>query len=151
MPKRIITTATYLGKAHDIFLEALNFNEMAAAMSKIARYEGLPEQPAQQGQTFSVDITTFKFFKTKNYTMFIELLDKDALVLQSREKGGAIKMWDHRLSMRQENETVIWTDDVTIGAGLITPIVARFGAYIYKKRHLHRQALNITTQIQSVA
>ncbi|MDB2439444.1 hypothetical protein N9W89_12075, partial [Hellea sp.] len=96
-------------------------------------------------------ITTFKFFKTKNYTMFIELLDKDALVLQSREKGGAIKMWDHRLSMRQENETVIWTDDVTIAAGVITPIVARFGAYIYKKRHLHRQALNITTQIQSVA
>lgn len=151
MPKRIITTATYLGKAHDIFLEALNFSEMTDAMSKIARYDGLPNQPAQQGQTYTVDITTLKIFKTKDYTMFIELLNKDACVLQSREKGGAIKMWDHRLSIRQEKDMAIWTDDVTIEAGLITPMVAHFGAYIYKKRHLNRQALSINTKIQSVA
>jgi len=147
MPKRAITTATYIGNAHDIFLEALNFSEMAEAMSGIAEYAGLPDKPAKQGETVIVDVTIFKIFKTKGYKMFIEHLDKDACVLQSREKGGTIKMWDHRLSVRQDGEKAIWTDDVTIEAGLITPAVARFGAYIYKQRHKHRNALEISTQI----
>lgn len=147
MPKRVITTATYLGNAQDIFLEALSFSEMADAMSKIARYKGLANQTAQQGKTYKVDITTLKIFKTKGYEMLIELLDKEACILQSREKGGAIKTWDHHLSIRQKGEMAIWTDDVTIEAGLMTPFTARFGAYIYKKRHQHRQALSIETKI----
>ncbi len=151
MLRRVITTATYHGNAHDIFLAALDFSEMSDAMSGIARYEGLPKGPAQQGETYKVDITTLKIFKTKGYEMYIERLDKEACVLQSREKGGAIKRWDHRLSIRQDGEIAIWTDDVTIAAGFMTPLVARFAAYIYKQRHKHRQALDIKIQIQKMS
>lgn len=150
MARRVITTATYRGKAHDIFLEALDFGEMSDAMSGLAHYEGLPERPAKEGETVTVDITTLKVFKTKGYEMFIERLDKEACILQSREKGGAIKMWDHNLSIRQDGEKAIWTDDVMIEAGLITSLAARFGAYMYKRRHIHRKALNISTQIRAL-
>ena len=148
MPRRVITTAKYKGEARAIFLGALEFREMSEAMSGLVLYEGLPERPAKEGEKFTVDITTLKIFKTKGYEMFIERLDKEACVLQSREKGGGIKMWDHNLSIRQEGEMVIWTDDVTIDAGLITPIAVRFGAYMYKRRHIYRKALNITTDIK---
>jgi len=119
---------------------------MTEAMSGIAHYEGLSDLIAQEGETYKVDVTFYKIFKTRGYEMFIEHLDKEACVLQSREKGGAIKMWDHRLSVRQDGELVIWTDDVEIDAGLITPFAARFGAYLYQRRHKHRMALKISTQ-----
>ena len=150
MLRRIITVATYKANARDTFLAAMDMRELAEAMSGIAHYEGLPERPLEQGDTCVVDITTFKVFKTKGYEMFMEYLDKEACVLQSREKGGPIQMWDHHLSIRQEGEMAIWVDDVTINVGLITPVMARFAAYMYRRRHKFRKALNITTQIESL-
>ena len=151
MLRRVITTAKYHGKARDIFLEALEFREMTEAMSGIAVYEGLSNEAIEQGKTYTVDITFFKVFKTKGYEMFIELLDNEACSLQSREKGGVIQMWDHKLTVHQDKEFVIWTDDVTINAGISTFAMARFGAFVYKHRHKYRKALSITTQVKSIA
>ena len=150
MRRRVITTAKYHGKAKDIFLEALEFRELTEAMSGIAEYDGLTDKVVQQSQTYLVDVTIFKVFKTKGYEMFIEYLDANACVLQSREKGGVIKMWDHKLTVRQDSEFAIWVDDVTIDAGLTTIAMAHFGAFVYKQRHKHRKALSITTQVKSI-
>lgn len=151
MAKRVITTATYQGNAHDIFLEALDFGAMCDAMSGLAHYEGLPRRRAQEGETISVDITTLKIFKFTGYQMFFEHLDTEACVLQSREKGGFVKMWDHNLSIQQVGKMAIWTDDVTIDAGLVTPIIARFAAYMYSRRHKYRKALSLSTQVKSIS
>ena len=109
MRRRVITTAKYHGKAKDIFLEALEFRELTEAMSGIAEYDGFTDKVVQQGQTYLVDVTIFKVFKTKDYEMFIEYLDANACVLQSREKGGVIKMWDHKLTVRQDSKFAIWS------------------------------------------
>ncbi|MGB0908652.1 MAG: hypothetical protein ACPGVT_14280 [Maricaulaceae bacterium] len=150
MPRRILITAHYQADAQQTFLAALNPLEMAEAMTGLARYDGLPDHLAKTGETWRVDVTMFGFFKTKGYAMFIESVDRDACVMQSREHGGAIKLWDHRLSVRQEGERAIWTDDVTLDAGLMTPFMARFGAYMYRRRHRYRRALSITAQIEKV-
>lgn len=149
MSKRVITTATYAGNAHDIFRSALMFSELSGAMSGLARYEGLPDHPVKTGDTYIVNITVWKVFKTKNYEIYIADLDEDACLLKSQEKGGAITRWEHNLSVRQEGEFAVWTDDVTFNAGVLTPFMAHFCAYMYKRRHKYRKALSIKTDMRS--
>lgn len=150
MSARIIITADYHANASDVFRSALDFDELKKAMEGLATYEIVSgdESPAREGQTLISNVTLFGFMKTKNYAMHIERLDHDRLVLQSREHGGAIKQWDHRLSVTQIGEIARWTDDITIDAGLLTFGAARFGTYVYSYRHKKRSALTITTEIK---
>lgn len=147
MPRRVITTAVYLADARETFLAALDFREMSAAMKGLSEYEGLPDGPVKEGETYTVDVTTWKLFKTTGYEMFIKRVDKDALVLQSREHGGLIKSWDHHLSLRQDKETAIWIDDVVVDAGWMSPLMVRFCAYMYLRRHRYRQAQSVKSEV----
>jgi hypothetical protein len=149
MPKRVITTATYSADARDTFQAALDPQELQEAMKGIAVYDGLPDHPMREGDTYHADVTTFRFSKIKGYELHLERVDKDALIMQSREKGGAIKRWDHHLSVLQDGELAVWTDDVVIDAGLLTPIIARFAAFMYRRRHISRSALSIESEVRA--
>ena len=147
MPKRVVVTAKYKGDAPAIFRSALDFRELQDAMTGLAEYEGLPEEPVREGETYTVDVTILGLLKTRNYQMHLERLDFENCVLQSREKGGVIKRWDHNLSLRQEGQFAIWTDDIIVDAGLQTFGAARFGLYVYRRRHKQRKALAITSSL----
>ena len=137
-------TARYKSDADTMFQSALRFSEMTDAMAGIATYSGLPaNDTACEGETIVVDVTFWGLFKQKGHTMFIEKLDPVARIIQSRESGNGIKRWDHTLSVHPDGAMTCWTDTVVIEAGWRTPIIARFAAFLYLRRHRHRRAENL--------
>jgi hypothetical protein len=118
---------------------------MTEAMAGIATYAGLPaSDTAREGETIIVDVTFWGVFKQRGHRMFIERLDPQARIIQSRESGNGIKRWDHTLSVQPCDGGTVWTDTVVIDAGWRTPFVARFAAFVYGRRHRHRRALSIS-------
>ncbi|MGB0797851.1 MAG: hypothetical protein ACPGRD_00850 [Planktomarina sp.] len=150
MPIQITVTATYPNDADTVFGHAIRFSELADAMRGLATYEGLPQAPAQQGQTYVVDVTFWKLLKIKGHHIFVETLDFGKRVIQSREHNPNVKHWDHNLSVQPDVDGCTWTDAVVIDAGWQTWVTSRFAAFMYKRRHKLRNATTITTQFQRV-
>jgi hypothetical protein len=149
MTKTIEIVADYHANPDSVFTSALRFSEMAEAMSGIAVYSGFPaSDTAEEGETIVVDVTFWRLFKQRGHTMFVERLDRENRILQSRESGNGIKRWDHTLSVQPHGAMARWTDTVVIDAGWRTSLMARFAAYVYLRRHRHRRAAALTCRIR---
>ncbi len=144
MAIRVEVEATYEGDADAIFAAALDFREMQEAMRGLAVYEGLPDAEVEEGRTYEVDVTIWHVLRNRGHRMHVERLDRAARVIESRESGGAIRRWDHTLSVQTKGDRVRWSDHVIIDAGWQTWPTSRFAGYVYRRRHRHRQALSIT-------
>lgn len=149
-PCVVDVVATYEESADQVFEGALRFSEMTEAMSGLAVYKGLPDEAVQEGATYVVDVTFWKLFTVKGHIMHIELLDRAGRILQSREHAPGIRRWDHTLSVQPRDGRTEWRDTVLIDAGWRTPFMARFATYLYRRRHKHRQALSITSDLRHV-
>lgn len=149
-PCIVEVVATYEEPADQVFEGALRFSEMTEAMSALADYKGLPDEAVQEGATYVVDVTFWKLFTVKGHTMRVELLDRAARVLQSREHAPGIRQWDHHLSVQPRDGCTEWRDTVTIDAGRRTPFMARFAIYIYRRRLKYRRAHSITSDLRHV-
>ncbi len=148
MAALVEVTALYGAEPDDVFASALQFDELMDAMSGLAVYEGLaPGTIAEEGKTYTVDVTFWGLIKMKGHVMHVERLDRENRVLQSRESGNGIKRWDHNLSVRAEGSGARWIDRVEIDAGWQTAFITRFARFVYTRRHKHRKALEITRQI----
>jgi hypothetical protein len=141
-------TARYREDADALFRAALHFSEMTEAMAGMATYSGLPASgTACEGDTIIVDVTFWGVFKQKGHRIFIERLDPEQRVIQSRESGSGIKRWDHSLSVQPDGALTVWRDVIIIDAGWRTQFMARFAALIYARRHPHRCAISIMRRI----
>lgn len=151
MPVELTVTATYPGDPDTIFSEALNPQEMVRAMEGLAVYDSLPDRAIVEGETLVVDVTIWGIVKNKGYRMFVETVDVPGRLLQSRESGAGVARWDHTLTVQPGGPGAIWTDRVVIDAGLRSGFMARFGAYMYARRHKYRKALSITVERRKIA
>ena len=135
--------ATYPEDPDAVFKSALRYGELAEAMNGIAAYEGLPPGEAQEGQTFDVTVTFWGWMKNPPHTIHVEKRDDAARLLQSREHGGWITRWDHRLQVVPETRGCRWIDEIVIDGGWRTFMAAGFAKYVYSTRHKARNALEI--------
>ncbi len=145
MAVKIRIEATYPEGPDQVFASALRYDELADAMKNIAVYEGLPPGEAQEGQTFDVTVTFWGWMKNPPHTIHVEKRDDAARLLQSREHGGWIKRWDHRLEVVPEGRGSRWIDEIVIDGGWRTFGAAMFATYVYITRHKVRNALSITS------
>ena len=148
MPYEVTITARYPRDADAVFSEACWFDELAEAMRGIARYDGLPDGEAREGETYVVDVTLFGILKNPGHVMHVERLDRSARVLQSREHNASVTRWDHTLSVQPEGEGCLWTDRIIIDADRMAWGTARFAAFVYSRRHKSRRAVSITRSIR---
>lgn len=125
----------------------MHLGEMKAAMTAIARYQGLPDGLVQQGDAYTVDVVMWGLLRTKSHVMRAETLDWDARVLQSREHKPGVARWDHTLSLSSHPKGSLWTDNIVVDAGWQTPLVARFCRCVYSHRHGARNALSLKRHI----
>ena len=149
--RRIRVAARYRGDASEIFLGALDPAEMAAASKGFASFSGMPDHPIRQGETYTLHVTTLKIFKTKGYEIHMAKVDPEARVFVSHEKGGMIKSWIHYMSVVQEGEDAIWTDDVFVDAGLATFMIAVVARTMYRLRHRNRKARSLASRVRPVS
>lgn len=151
MSYRVTITATYARDADTVFAEACVFGEMIEAMRGIARYAGLPEGAAQEGETYVVDVTLFGVIKNPGHTMYVERLDPEARYIQSREHNASVSRWDHNLSVQPNpGGGAIWTDTVIIDAPKMAWATARFAQFVYRRRHKKRRALTLHSTIERI-
>lgn len=150
MAYQVTITARHPRDADTVFSEACHFSEMVEAMRGIARYEGLPEAEAREGETYVVDVTLFGLVKNPGHTMFVERLDRAARVIQSREHNRSVSRWDHTLSVQPEGDGCVWVDLVIVDAPRSAWFTARFAAFVYARRHRHRGARSIEREIRRV-
>lgn len=76
------------------------------------------------------------------HEIHIVRLSEPELQIETREKGGLIRSWDHY--MRIEPVSAVrcrYTDSIRIDAGLLTPLVWLFAAMFYRYRHRRWQKL----------
>ena len=146
MAAAIRIEAAYAEDPDAVFRSAVRYDELAEAMQGIAAYEGLPPGEAQEGQTFDVTVTFWGWMKNPPHTIHVETRDDAARLLQSREHGGWIKRWDHRLQVLPDERGARWVDEIVIDGGWRTFTAAMFARYVYTTRHKARNALEITAR-----
>ncbi|MCK8485192.1 hypothetical protein MUY21_14190 [Aliiroseovarius sp. S2029] len=150
MTYRITVTATYPRDADAVFAEACQFAELVQAMRGIATYDGLPAGAAQQGKTYVVDVTLFGLIRNPGHTMFVERLDHQARLIQSREHNASVRRWDHELSVQPDGAGAVWTDTVEIDAPRAAWFTAQFARFVYTRRHKKRKATTLVSRIERV-
>ncbi len=101
--------------------------------------EPLPDQIAE-GDVIRARIRFLGVVPGWVHTLRIERLTP--LEIASREHGGPVSAWDHRLLFEPTGErSCRYTDRVEVRAGALTPIVALFAAGIYRYRQARWRGL----------
>ncbi|HXN38364.1 MAG TPA: hypothetical protein VN892_10025 [Solirubrobacteraceae bacterium] len=99
----------------------------------------LPETIAQ-GDEIVVRLCLFGVMPAWRHTVLVAALSPQEIV--SREHGGPITTWDHRLSFQPTSAASCrYTDAVEIRAGLLTPFVTLYAHFIYRYRQARWRAL----------
>lgn len=79
----------------------------------------------------------FGIFFVGTRSIFFEKIDGVNFQLQSRESDQLIKQWDHLISITPTSSySCVYSDEIEIDAGFITPIVCLWARLFY----LHRQS-----------
>lgn len=66
--------------------------------------------------------------------LLVERVDEVTRQVQSRETGGPIRTWDHRIQLTAEGQGTRYVDEIDIDAGLFTWFVAAFATLFYRYR-----------------
>ena len=143
MPQTVVVEQTYNVSAETLWENILDFGALEASMADQAVYEGLPDHPPEIGDVYDIRFRRHGLFQpTLNWRIEIVGRDDQRFHLQSAERGGVIKRWDHTLSVTPivENQC-LYRDNVIVDAGVLTPIIARMCRSNYVKRHAARKAL----------
>ena len=101
-----------------------------------------------QGCTFHFRIYLFGVIPLGTHTIFLERIDPVACELQSREHSALVRRWDHIIRIRPTSDgRTLYSDEVEISAGLLTPLVWAFAQWFY--RHRQRRWRGIARRLAS--
>ena len=101
-----------------------------------------------QGCTFHFRCYLFGVIPLGKHTIFVERTDPVARELQSREHGALVRRWDHLIRIRPTPDgRTLYSDEVEISAGPLTPLVWAFAQWFY--RHRQRRWRHIARRLAS--
>jgi hypothetical protein len=93
-----------------------------------------------EGDRISIHLRFFGILPCWTHEVVVEHLAEHEIV--SREHGGPITVWNHRLTFEPTSSTTCrYTDAVEIRAGLLTPLACLFAALMYRYRQARWRAL----------
>ena len=95
--------------------------------------------------TVVVDFRILNLIPFGNHSLEFEAVDEVARTLQTREKSMLLKKWDHLIRIESVNGETIYTDEVELSAGILTPIVWLFANFFY--RHRQRRWRKLAPQL----
>lgn len=146
-PASLLVKAHYDMDADALFKRAICFADMMEATRPISSYRGLPAQTMEPGQTYRTDVRVFGLFNTRDYDIRVESICDASRRIETSESGGGVRMWRHTLEVQQDGDGAVWIDRVTIDAGGMTPVLARYARFMYRHRHARRKAASISTSL----
>jgi len=88
-----------------------------------------------EGGTIRCRLFLFGFIPLGTRTLFAERVDQAAREIQSRERDPLIRRWDDLIRVRPaDGGRTRYSDEITIEAGLLTPLVWLFAQWFYRHR-----------------
>lgn len=67
--------------------------------------------------------------------LFLERVDPSRREIQSREKDRLVRKWDHLIRIgKSENGTAVYSDEIDIDAGIMTPVIWAWAMLFYHHR-----------------
>lgn len=98
------------------------------------------------GDVFPFFLWLYGILPGGRHTIRLEKIDAAAYAIQSRESGAVVSVWDHLITLQEvaPNQT-LYTDEVDLYAGALTPLVAWWSIRFYTHRQRRWQVLLGTT------
>lgn len=101
--------------------------------------------PAEWAENKTV-ISRLKFFgliSAWNHQIYFQKVSDSELEIITEEQGGIVSKWEHRIKISSMNEETasLYTDEVEIEAGLLTPVVWLYANFLYRYRQLRWKSL----------
>lgn len=87
------------------------------------------------GDSLRLRLWFFHLLPTWMHVLAIAQVDEGERVIQSKESGGLVRRWDHRISVRPSAAgTTEYVDEIVIEAGPFTPLVCLWAHFQYRYR-----------------
>lgn len=124
-----------------LWADILDASSLADSMKGAVSYEGLPVEPVYEGQVIVVKLKRWGWFPLGKWTMEVVRRDDAEYILESREHGGIVKCYRHRLEVVPTGpDSCRYTDTLDLDAGWLTPLVLPTFKKLYEQRHDQRIA-----------
>lgn len=95
-----------------------------------------------EGKSQDLRLYAFGIIPLGKHNIYIERIDPEAYILQSREIGQIAQIWNHTIKLTlQEDGQTLYSDVVRIYAGKMTSLVAFFAKLLYRYRQTRLQKL----------
>jgi hypothetical protein len=89
-----------------------------------------------------LDLFAFHVVPVGRHYIDVKLIDGQYREIFTNEHGSLAKMWNHRIRVEPlSNSVVRYTDEIEIGAGILTPLIWVFAHIFY--RHRQRRWKNL--------
>ena len=111
-------------------LETLQY--IAAPYATFTPVDGKIENTWQEGNTSSYRFRLLGMIPFGTHVIRIEHFDMDGI--QSRERNEHVRVWDHRITLRDRNGQTEYTDEVEIHAGWKTAFIWLWAQAFYAHR-----------------
>lgn len=138
MSQTVTLAHEYTAPPQEVWRVATDWVCLKKAVAGIVEYDRLPDEPLHAGQVIKTNVSLFGKLPSFPYTMEVIRFDPDRHVVESHEHGGAVKSWDHTLTVSVTPEGARLTDRIVIDAGWLTPLYALWARFMYARRHKPR-------------
>jgi hypothetical protein len=89
----------------------------------------------QPGVPYPLRLYFLRFIPLGQHTICLAKIDRESNTIVSQESGLLARVWNHTIWFREAAPgTVIYTDEIEIGAGWLTPAIWLFAQLFYRHR-----------------
>jgi len=135
--KKVIVTSEFPAATDEVWkrLQLLETLQYIANPYATFRPLGNTEMKWSEGQISRFRLKLFGFISLGTHTINVIQFDKERLSVYTNERNKTVPVWNHRILIEKINENkTLYTDEVEIFAGLITPFVYIWSKAFYKHR-----------------
>lgn len=102
---------------------------------------GWPEE-FSEGMTVSTRLLLFHLIPTWEHRISVVSVDEEKREAYTNEQGGVVRTWNHRIKVEPISEgRSLYTDEVEIHAGALTPLIWLFAQFYYRYRQMRWRGL----------
>jgi ligand-binding SRPBCC domain-containing protein len=99
------------------------------------RLEGEEPERLAEGETYRMRLLFFGVVPAWRHEIHIVRVDDAAREIRTEERGGPVRTWRHRIMVDEEGwGSTRYFDEIEIGAGFLTPLVALYAQLFYRYR-----------------
>ena len=140
MRKQYTISEIYPVSIQTLWADILDPGALVDSMKGAISYIGLPADPVTEGQIINVKLKRWGWLPMGSWRMEVMRRDDENFILESREGGGFVREYKHRLELESiDRSSVRYTDYLDIDAGWLTPLIAPTFRKLYIRRHEMRR------------